>query len=79
MHVVIPMSGVGKRFIEYILTSERLDFKTNLLARVNNIDELQEGMEHAVYSTIENPLFSTSDFHKSFVTENKDGRSAVYS
>ncbi|WP_420589171.1 IucA/IucC family protein [Bacterioplanoides sp.] len=73
------MQGVGKRFIEYILTSERLDFKTNLLARVNNIDELQEGMEHAVYSTIENPLFSTSDFHKSFVTENKDGRSAVYS
>ena len=73
------MQGVGKRFIEYILTSERLDFKTNLLARVNNIDELQEGMEHAVYSTIENPLFSTSDFHKSFATENKDGRSAVYS
>lgn len=73
------MQGVGKRFIDYILTSERLDFKTNLLARVNNIDELQEGMEHAVYSTIENPLFSTSDFQKSFATGSKDGRSAVYS
>lgn len=51
------MQGVGKDFITYILSSERLDYKTNLLARVNNIDELQEGMEHAVYSTIVNPLF----------------------
>lgn len=52
------MQGVGVKFIDYILNSERLDYKTNLLARVNNIDELQEGMEHAVYSTIVNPLFS---------------------
>lgn len=54
------MQGVGKDFIHYILSSERLDYKTNLLARVNNIDELQEGMEHAVYSTIVNPLYSAS-------------------
>jgi siderophore synthetase component len=54
------MQGVGKDFINYILNSERLDYKTNLLARVNNIDELQEGMEHAVYSTIVNPLFFQS-------------------
>jgi len=71
------MQGVGKSFIDYILNSERLDYKTNLLARVNNIDELQEGMEHTVYSTILNPLFSESELKTDLIIdENKRG--AVY-
>jgi siderophore synthetase component len=78
------MQGVGKDFISYILNSERLDYKTNLLARVNNIDELQEGMEHAVYSTIVNPLYSksksTSEFElqKELIKDGKSERGAVY-
>jgi siderophore synthetase component len=78
------MQGVGKDFISYILNSERLDYKTNLLARVNNIDELQEGMEHAVYSTIVNPLYSksksTSEFElqKELIKVGKSERGAVY-
>jgi siderophore synthetase component len=78
------MEGVGKDFISYILNSERLDYKTNLLARVNNIDELQEGMEHAVYSTIVNPLYSksksTSEFElqKELIKDGKSERGAVY-
>jgi len=72
------MQGVGKEFINYILNSERLDYKTNLLARVNNIDELQEGMEHAVYSTIVNPLFTQSELDKSLVKDDEGERGAVY-
>jgi len=88
------MQGVGKEFINYILNSERLDYKTNLLARVNNIDELQDGMEHVVYSTIVNPLFSKSksksisksasasasesELQKDLIKGGKDERSAVY-
>lgn len=65
------MQGVGKDFINYILNSERLDYKTNLLARVNNIDELQEGMEHAVYSTIVNPLFLMAELTSVSESEQK--------
>jgi hypothetical protein len=73
------MQGVGKDFIDYILNSERLDYKTNLLARVNNIDELQEGMEHAVYSTIVNPLFSKSKSKlQTDLVENEKSECAVY-
>lgn len=84
------MQGVGKDFIHYILSSERLDYKTNLLARVNNIDELQEGMEHAVYSTIVNPLYSASkskpasksisefESQKELIKGGKSERGAVY-
>ena len=82
------MQGVGKEFINYILNSERLDYKTNLLARVNNIDELQDGMEHVVYSTIVNPLFSKlisisksvskSELQKDLIKGGEDERSAVY-
>ena len=72
------MQGVGKDFINYILRSERLDYKTNLLARVNNIDELQEGMEHAVYSTIVNPLFSAAELQKDFIKNDEGERGAVY-
>jgi siderophore synthetase component len=73
------MKGVGKNFINYILNSERLDYKTNLLARVNNIDELQEGMEHAVYSTIVNPLFlmPESELKKNLIKDEGEC-SAVY-
>lgn len=73
------MQGVGKDFITYILSSERLDYKTNLLARVNNIDELQEGMEHAVYSTIVNPLFlmPESEQKKNLIKDEGECR-AVY-
>ncbi|MFY0640460.1 MAG: hypothetical protein JXR16_05380 [Bermanella sp.] len=72
------MQGVGKDFIHYILNNERLDYKTNLLARVNNIDELQEGMEHTVYSTISNPLFSGCKEHKGLIENDKSERGAVY-
>jgi siderophore synthetase component len=76
------MQGVGKEFINYILNSERLDYKTNLLARVNNIDELQEGMEHAVYSTIVNPLFSKtaseSELQIELIKGSEGERGAVY-
>jgi siderophore synthetase component len=80
------MQGVGKDFISYILNSERLDYKTNLLARVNNIDELQEGMEHTVYSTILNPLFSKfasepdteSELQKDLIKNKESECGAVY-
>lgn len=82
------MQGVGKDFISYILNSERLDYKTNLLARVNNIDELQEGMEHTVYSTIVNPLYLKSkpesksalefELQKELIKGGKSERDAVY-
>ncbi len=78
------MQGVGKNFINYILNSERLDYKTNLLARVNNIDELQEGMEHTVYSTIVNPLFSKSkskiksELQKDLIKNDESERGTVY-
>ena len=78
------MQGVGKDFINYILNSERLDYKTNLLARVNDIDELQDGMEHTVYSTIVNPFFSetasksASEAQKSLIENGEGERSAVY-
>lgn len=72
------MKGVGKEFIDYILNSARLDFKTNLLARVNNIDELQEGMEHAVYSTIVNPLFEESALQNNLTKDSEGEYGAVY-
>lgn len=82
------MQGIGKDFINYILNSERLDYKTNLLARVNNIDELQEGMEHTVYSTIVNPLYLTSNsksvatatsvLQKDLIKAGEGERGAVY-
>lgn len=72
------MQGVGKNFIRYILNSERLDYKTNLLARVNNIDELQEGMEHTVYSTILNPFFTEIETQKDFIKYDKSKQGAVY-
>jgi hypothetical protein len=82
------MQGIGKDFISYILNSERLDYKTNLLARVNNIDELQDGMEHTVYSTIVNPLYSKSssepkakpesELQKNLIKNDESERSAVY-
>lgn len=73
------MSGIGRDFIEYILNSARLDYKTNLLARVNDIDELQEGMEHAVYSTIENPLFTGVALKENINQKSKGEHGAVYS
>jgi siderophore synthetase component len=72
------MQGVGVGVIDYILNSERLDYKTNLLARVNNVDELQEGMEHTVYSTILNPLFSGSELQADPIVADEDKRGAVY-
>ncbi len=72
------MQGVGKTFIDYILNSPQLGFKTNLLARVNNIDELQEGMEHCVYSTVVNPLFFVPEVRSDDCKENKEEHDAVY-
>lgn len=51
------LSGVGKRFVEHILNEKQLSYKTNLLARVHDIDELHEGMERAVYACMDNPLY----------------------
>ena len=73
------LTGVGKDFVDYILTSERLDFKTNLLARVNDIDELQEGMEHSVYSTIANPLYEASVTKSNSVSMNEGVYGAIHS
>lgn len=59
------MTGVGKQLIEHILERPELSAKTNLMARVNDIDELHEGMEHSVYNTVPNPLFAGSANHLS--------------
>ncbi len=72
------MQGVGKAFIDYILNSEQLGFKTNLLARINNIDELQEGMEHCVYSTVVNPLFVVPEMCNDHCKDNKEQNDVAY-
>ncbi|MCG8609510.1 MAG: IucA/IucC family protein [Pseudomonadales bacterium] len=64
------LSSVGKGFVEYMLESPRLSFKTNLLARVHDIDELHEGMERSVYTTIPNPLYKSVD-HATAADEKK--------
>jgi len=77
-HLQTQMQGVGKEFIDYILGSEQLCSKTNLLARIHDIDELQEGMEHSVYSTIDNPLFSAEPVARDSSEEPKEGCDAAY-
>ena len=52
------MQGVGKKFIDYILESRELCSKTNLLARIHNIDELHDEIEHSIYSAVANPLYT---------------------
>lgn len=49
--------GVGQDFIDYMLKQDFIACKTNLLARVDDIDELHNGMETSVYTRIANPLF----------------------
>lgn len=54
------LSGIGLSFIDYILEQEFISCKTNLLARINDVDELQKGMEGTVYTKILNPLVNAS-------------------
>ncbi|WP_054114092.1 IucA/IucC family protein [Marinagarivorans algicola] len=54
------LKGVGLYFVDHILSCNKLSYKTNLLARVHDIDELHEGMEREVYATLNNPLHSQS-------------------
>ncbi len=51
------LKGVGLDFVDHILSCDQLSYKTNLLARVHDIDELHEGMEREVYATLSNPLY----------------------
>lgn len=55
------MTGVGRDFIRFLLTSPQLPSKTNFLARINDIDELHDGMEHAVYAPVDNPLYVAAE------------------
>ncbi|MBX2808866.1 MAG: hypothetical protein KTR20_09585 [Cellvibrionaceae bacterium] len=50
------LTGMGRHFIDYMLEQHRIACKTNLLARINDIDELHQGMETAVYAQVPNPL-----------------------
>ena len=58
------LTGIGKQFIDYILKQDAIAYKTNLQARINDIDELHQGMETAIYMQIENPLVSSSHTHQ---------------
>lgn len=51
------LTGVGETFIDHILSGEVLSYKANLMARVRNIDELEQGMERAVYASLANPFY----------------------
>lgn len=46
----------GKRLICYLLESETLACKGNLLTRVEDVDELEAELELAVYTSMPNPL-----------------------
>ncbi|WP_096086858.1 IucA/IucC family protein [Agaribacterium haliotis] len=72
------MNGIGAAFIEHLLTSAELSSKNNLLARVNDIDELHEGMERSVYATMKNPLCEHAE--NTFTRENdkKGTNNAAY-
>lgn len=54
------LRGVGKDFVCHMLHSPNLSFKANLLARVNDVDELHAGMERAVYTSMSNPIYLPS-------------------
>lgn len=50
----------GYRLIERLLSSTMLPCKANLLTRVHDVDELTADKEQAVYITINNPFFTTT-------------------
>mgnify|MGYP001048777224 CR=1 FL=1 len=50
------MTGAGNRFIDYILKEKEIACKANLLTRLQDVDELEEELEQAVYTQMKNPL-----------------------
>lgn len=52
------MKKAGADFIDYILSETELGFKANFLSRVNDINELDEGVEYEIFNSVANPLFS---------------------
>ncbi|MCL5974451.1 MAG: short-chain oxidoreductase, partial [Gammaproteobacteria bacterium] len=50
----------GYRLIERLLTTTMLPCKANLLTRVHDVDELTAEKEQAVYISIKNPFFITT-------------------
>lgn len=54
------LNGIGRSFIDYILEQELIAYKTNLLARVNDVDELHKGVETTIYTQIANPLMPSA-------------------
>ncbi len=54
------LSGIGLSFVDYMLEQHVIACKTNLLARINDVDELHQGMETAVYAQVLNPLVGSS-------------------
>lgn len=56
-------TGLGKRFANYLISSEFIAYKGNLMARVRDVDELDEGVERAVYFKIKNPLCQVQSNH----------------
>lgn len=50
------LTGAGKRMIRYLLDSDQLAFKANLLTRIHDVDELEAEQELAVYAELRNPF-----------------------
>ncbi len=57
LRLLLPtLSDLGEQFVHYLLTSETLACKANLLTRVKDIDELEADQEMAVYLPHPNPI-----------------------
>lgn len=51
------MTGSGKGLIDYLLHKDQLACKTNLMARVKNLDETHQNVDKYIYMPIKNPLY----------------------
>lgn len=54
------MTGAGRTFIRQILTQKTIACKANLMTRFQDVDELEENLEQAVYTDVPNPLTDSS-------------------
>lgn len=52
------LEGAGARLIHRLLNQPQLPCKSNLLTRVQDVDELTAELEQAVYTTVQNPFLA---------------------
>ncbi len=58
------LSREGKRFVHFILNSEVLPCKANLMTRFHDVDELLTDLEQAVYTSMPNPFYLMLSMNK---------------